>query len=337
MHSSTNRKIPLLIVTGFLGSGKTTLLKSILKQPLLQNSMVIINEYGKVAIDNHLVQHVPEHITVLSGGCACCQVRDDLILALRQFIDRIERGEQTDVRVIIETTGLADPAPIAFTILTDPVLQHHLYISGIVTTVDAMNWNNQWRMYPESLKQILVADKLVITKSDLVSHKVLTDLTSKLQQLNPLAEILETSCGEVAITSLLSEQWNERIVVPHSPLESDGSHQDHTQSVSIRFDEPLDWVAFGIWLSMLLHSQGQNVLRVKGILDVGDGGPVVLQGVQHVIHPPEHLPKWPGGDRNSRLIFILRNVSSDQILSSLESFQLFIGSSPYSVKVDSVS
>ncbi len=326
-----------MVVTGFLGSGKTTLLQNILAHRDMKNASVIVNEYGKVSIDHHLLQHVAEKISVLGGGCVCCQVRSDLVDTLRNLLLKAQRGMAVD-RIVIETTGLADPAPIAFTILTDPVLQHHMYVSSIVTAVDVVNAQMQINSHPESLKQILVADRIVLTKTDLASAQEVDQLVRELQRLNPVADIMPASFGHAPVERLLSDGWGQMLLRGSQTVESDshGVHPSQTESVSIRFDTPLHWTGFCVWLSMLLHARGQSVLRVKGIINVGGKGPIALHGVQHIIHPPDHFRDWPSDDHTSRLVFILRNARGDDILSSLTAFQAFLGAKPAFVEVDRV-
>src|SRR5215210_1363704 len=242
-----------------------------------------------------------------------------------------ERGEIPRLdRVVIETTGLADPAPILYTIFTDPVLQHHFSVDLVLTTVDAVNGELHLERNPESLKQAAAADKIVVTKTDIAEPDSVRNLLSRLGKINPSARILEAAFGEVDVDELFRPGGPGAHAVPESVLAE--PHQLHdvgdTHSVSVTFDGPIDWTAFGIWFSMLLHARGEDVLRVKGLLDVGEAGPVVINGVQHVVHPPNHLEKWPDEDRQTRVVFITRGIRSEELLDSLKAFRIIIGAGP---------
>jgi G3E family GTPase len=322
---SKENKLPVTIVTGFLGSGKTTLLQQALRQPDMQDTAVLVNEFGKVGLDHHLLQVLEESVVLLGGGCVCCNTRNDLVQGLTDLLNRVERREGQQVsQVVIETTGLADPAPIVFTVLSHPVLQHHFYIQNVIVTVDAVNGLFHLHNQPESVKQALVADKFIITKTDMAAAREVEQLERELRDLNPSAGIHKAVHGDIDSTVLFSPAANTR-QIPESiaPTELEkGAHARDVRSISITFQEPLDWTAFGLWLSMLLHAQGEHIMRVKGLLDIGGPGPVVLNGVQHIIHPPDHLEEWPTKDHQSSLVFIMRAVDPKAILSSLEAFQL---------------
>lgn len=324
------KKRKVTVITGFLGSGKTTLLTHLLKDPSLKNTAVLVNEFGKVGLDHHLLRRVDERTLLLGGGCLCCSVREDLVKALRELLDNDHRGNIEPLeRIIIETSGLADPAPILFTVLTDTVLQHHLTVDQIIVTVDAVNGQLHLERQPESVKQVASADKIIITKTDIASENEIEQLVSRLLIINPSAEIIRSVHGNVDNNELFAP--NEKVKsIPLISLEESesfqGKHAPATRSISLTFDQPLDWSAFGLWLSMLLHARGQDVLRVKGMIDVGEDGPVVLNGVQHIIHPPEHLDVWPDEDKRSHIVFIMRSIDPEQILSSLQAFQDILGS-----------
>jgi G3E family GTPase len=329
---SRESKYPITIITGFLGSGKTTLLAEALKSPTMADTAVLVNEFGKVGLDHHLLERLDESTILLGGGCVCCSTRDDLVKGLKDLLDRMETGVIPGInRVVIETTGLADPAPILFTIFTDPVLQHHFYIENVIVTVDAVNGHLHLDRQPESLKQVAVADKIIVSKTDIASSKQIDSLGSRLRSLNPSAEINKVIYGEMDPTILftpnrlnsIEPEINKKDKV--LSMQSDSEHVQSTRSISITFDEPLDWTAFGLWLSMLLHARGEDVLRVKGLINVGEEGPVVLNGVQHIIHPPDHLSEWPSDDHRSRMIFIMRSINPNEVLRSLRAFQKVLG------------
>jgi G3E family GTPase len=305
-------KIPVALVTGFLGSGKTTLLTRLLAHPDLGETAVIVNELGEVGIDHHLLRRVDERTVLLPSGCVCCALRGDLADELRDLIARRDAGEIPPFRrVVVETTGLANPTPIVFTLLSEPLVKHHYVLEGVITTVDAQNGLR----HEESVLQAAAADTLVITKTDLADP---APVVAQLRRLNPVAPIIATAFGDVAPADLF-RGGDER---DPRDLEYDlgDEHSHETRALCLMFDAPLDWTAFGIWLTMLLQARGNDVLRVKGLLNVGLEGPIVLNGVQHVVHPPEHLPAWPDGDRRSRIVFIGRGIEREGLQRSLAAF-----------------
>ena len=305
-------KIPVTLVTGFLGSGKTTLLSRLLAHPDMGETAVIVNELGEVGIDHHLLRRVDERTVLLPSGCLCCALRGDLADELRDLIARRDAGEIPPFRrVVVETTGLANPTPIVYTLLAEPLVKHHYTLEGVVTTVDAQHGLR----HEESVLQAAAADTLVITKTDLADP---APVAAQLGRLNPLAPIVETTFGDVAPADLF------RGGDEHDPrdfeYDVEHEHAHETRALCLTFDEPLDWTAFGIWLTMLLQARGNDVLRVKGLLNVGPEGPIVLNGVQHVVHPPEHLPTWPDDDRRSRIVFIGRGIEREALERSLAAF-----------------
>lgn len=335
-------KIPITIVTGCLGSGKTTLLSGILKDPGMVNVAVLVNEFGKVGLDHHLLRQVDEETVLLDGGCVCCNRREDLENTLIELFDKFEKGLVSKLdRVVIETTGLADPAPIIFTILTNPILQNHFYVDCVVTVVDAVNGELHLRNQPEALKQITVADKIVITKTDLANQENIDDLINQIELINPSSLITKNSVDQQNVELLVGTMINDGRIVNMAKM-TDKAHlkenidniETDIQSISFTFDKPLDWTAFGVWLSMLLHARGEEVLRVKGLLDVGEIGPVVLNGVQHIIHPPDHLDQWPDNEKYSHLVFIVRSIKPESITASLQTFQNFLGSKPEVIELN---
>jgi G3E family GTPase len=301
-------KLPVALVTGFLGSGKTTLISSLLAHPAMGETAVIVNELGEVGIDHHLLRRVDERTVLLDSGCLCCSLRDDLATELRDLLSRRDRGEIPAFRrVVVETTGLADPGPIVYTLLSEPVVRHHYALEAVVATVDAQHGLRE----PESVKQAAAADTLVVTKTDVADAAT---LTSELARLNPAAEVVEASFGDVEPNRLFRQRELRDVTV------DDAHHHDGVAALSLVLDEPLDWTAFGIWLTMLLQARGADVLRVKGLLDVGGPGPVLLNGVQHVVHPPVHLDAWPDEDRRTRIVFIGRGLEREALERSLAAF-----------------
>jgi G3E family GTPase len=310
--------LPVVLVTGFLGSGKTTLLSRLLARPELGETAVIVNELGEMAIDHHLLRRVDERTVLLGNGCLCCTLRGDLADELRDLLSRRTRGEIPPFRrVVVETTGLADPAPVLNTLVAEPVVRNHFEPGAVIATVDALNGSRQLEREAETRKQVVVADRLVVTKTDVAERGAVDELEERLRGLNPAADLLEASFGE-ADPALLLAPGNvdpRYLRLPEAP-----GHADVHPFV-LFLDRPVDWTVFGIWLTMLLGSRGADVLRVKGLLDVGAEGPVVLNGVQHVVHPPEHLAAWPDEDRRSRLVFIVRGIEKREVEESLAAFE----------------
>ena len=319
---------PVTIVTGFLGSGKTTLLGRVLSEPSMSNTAVLVNEFGEVGLDHHLLRRVDERAVLLGNGCVCCTTREDLVEALLGLLDLDQRGEIPRLdRVVIETTGLADPAPILHTISADPVLQHHFSVDLVLTTVDAVNGDLHLDRNPESVKQIAAADKVVVTKTDTAQPGSVQGIISRLGAINPSARVFVAAFGETDVDELFRPDGVVSHTVP-AVLAGEPHDVGETHSVSLTFDGSVDWTAFGIWLSMLLHARGEDVLRVKGLLDVGEAGPVVVNGVQHTIHPPEHLDRWPDEDHRSRIVFITKGIRPEELLGSLDAFRALLGASP---------
>ena len=319
---------PVTVVTGFLGSGKTTLLGRVLSEPSMSNTAVLVNEFGEVGLDHHLLRRVDERAVLLGNGCVCCTTREDLVEALLELLGLDQRGEIPRLdRVVVETTGLADPSPILHTISMDPVLQHHFSVDLVLTTVDAVNGDLHLDRNPESVKQIAAADKIVVTKADAAGPDTVQGLLSRLGVINPSAQVIEAAFGETDAEELFRPGGAVSHAVPEATA---GETHDvgETHSVSLTFDGSVDWTAFGIWLSMLLHARGEDVLRVKGLLDVGERGPVLVNGVQHTIHPPEHLDCWPDEDHRSRIIFITKGIRPEELLGSLEAFRKLLGAMP---------
>jgi G3E family GTPase len=335
-------RIPITLITGFLGSGKTTLLRELLTDPALGETVVLVNELGEIALDHHLLSRIDERTVVLASGCVCCTIRADLADELRDLEVRRAKGEIPSYeRVAIETTGLADPAPILSTLLTDPMLEANFRIDGVVTTVDAVNGVAQLRDQPEAAKQAAVADRLLITKTDLVDPEQLAELSRRLARVNPGAQQIEVRHGQIAASEVIGVAARDAAMALREALHfsaavaahdetghvHDASAHDHRiRAFALRFEQPLDWTMFGIWLSMLLAARGEDVLRVKGLLNAeGSAGPVVINGVQHVIHPPVHLPEWPDDDHSSRLVLIVREIAADAVERSLLAFQALAG------------
>ncbi|RML44823.1 Cobalamin synthesis protein/P47K protein [Pseudomonas savastanoi pv. glycinea] len=320
--------IALNVITGFLGSGKTTLLKRLLADEDMGETALLINEFGDVGIDHLLVEEVAPDTVLLPSGCVCCTVRGELKDALLGLLERRNRGEIPAFRrVILETTGLADPAPILTTLSNDPQLRGRFHIGLIVTLVDACHATLQERLHPEWLAQIAASDRLLLSKTDLVDQPALDVLRQHLQALNFSAPLRDTAQIHSGDQLLLGEGMRSDEPAAevtrwqlHRVLSTSARHGD-AQVCCLTFERPLDWVGFGVWLSMLLRCHGERILRVKGLLNVNDNqAPIVIHGVQHCLHAPVHLAAWPGEDRTSRLVFILRGLDPELLRHSFEVF-----------------
>ena len=330
--------IPVSIITGFLGSGKTTLLNRLLKRPEMNRVAVIVNELGEIGVDNELVEVSSEQMMLLNNGCLCCVLRGDLQETLRDLFVKRRIGEIIDYnRVVIETTGLADPAPVMQTLLTDAMLRDQYRLDCVVTLVDAVNAPGQLQQFSEPVKQVALADRLVLTKTDLAAEQPLAALTERLHEINPRAPLRSATNGEIELAFLVDVGLRRT----HADLEEverwlgadedhDGGHahrHDETvQSFVLRFERPMAWSAFAQSLEVLTALRGPDLLRVKGLVNVeGKSGPMVVQGVQHLFHPPLELAAWPSADHSTRLVFITRGIPR-QVVTDLFSAIGAIGS-----------
>ena len=332
-------RLPVTVITGFLGSGKTTLLARLLRHPGMKRAAVIINEFGEVGIDHELVEASSEQMTLLSNGCLCCTVRTDLQETLRELFVKRRAGEVIDFdRVFLETTGLADPAPVLHSMQSDGLLGAQYRLNGVVTLVDAVNGMGSLDTMPEAAKQAALADRLVITKTDLADPAAVGALEARLHAMNPYAPISSAVDGVLdpellreitpASVKAMTQDPNRWLSGSKTELVSseDGSylgqrllqrtgvHDAAIHSFCLWFDAPFTWDALTASLQVLTALRGPDLLRVKGIINVeGETGPVVIQGVQHIFHPPLALPRWHDADRRSRIVFIVRNIPRESI------------------------
>ncbi|MEO5375206.1 MAG: GTP-binding protein [Alphaproteobacteria bacterium] len=322
--------IPVTVLTGFLGSGKTTLLNRLLARPELADTAVVVNELGEIGIDHHLIREVSgESVVLLRSGCVCCSVRGDMVTALRDLFLKRVRGEIPDYRrLMIETTGLAEPAPILHTLVSDPLLGARYRLDGIVTTVDAVNAPTQLDRHPEAVRQIAVADRLVLTKTDLAAREAIDRTRARMTALNPAAPVIVARHGEADPETLLevglfTGDGRPPDVARWLAEDAYGHHHHHhhdelVASFVVTFDQPLPWEPFVAALESLIAAHGEAVLRVKGLLNVrGEDVPLAIHGVQHVFHPPAALPAWPDADRRSRIVFITRGLDRAVVEAAL--------------------
>jgi G3E family GTPase len=341
--------IPVNVLTGFLGSGKTTVLRKLLSSPAFANTAVLINEFGEIGLDHLLIERLDETTVLLDSGCICCSMREDLRAALKSLFSRLERGEITRFdRVIIETTGLADPAPVLATVTKDSVLRYHFRLGNVIATVDAVNGPGRLDVHPEIRKQVAVADRILLTKLDLVDAEMAALATARIAAINPTSPLQPCVHGAVDAASIIGrdafdsrskiaevQSWIDRLDAHQSrgsrepaagthshESSSHGSHGFGTmRTVAITLSDPVEWAAFGLWLSLLLRHHGDHVLRVKGIVNVqGSDTPVAVHGVQSLLHSAEHLSRWPTDSRETRLVLIVQNLEPAMLARSLRAF-----------------
>jgi G3E family GTPase len=326
---------PLTIITGFLGAGKTSLLNRLLRDPSCAGALVIINEFGEIGLDHLLVEQADADMLVMTSGCLCCTIRGDLITTLEDILRRRDNDRIAPFeRVIIETTGLADPAPVLHTILLHPYLALRFRLDGVITLVDAVNGSATLDAHEEAVKQVAMADRLVLGKSDLLGKDGGSDvLRARLAKLNPGAVLLDAAQGQATAAALLDvgiydpdqkipdvRRWlNAEAFTANEPHGHAAHHHDanrhdsRVRAFCIRHEAPLPLFALELFLELLRNAHGPNLLRVKGIVALEDdpSRPVIIQAVQHVFHPPRRLAAWPDADRATRIVFILRDLEQD--------------------------
>ncbi|MCO5073942.1 MAG: GTP-binding protein [Rhizobiaceae bacterium] len=326
--------IPVSIITGFLGAGKTTLLNRLLKDPSLTDAAVIVNEFGDVAIDHLLVEQASDGIIELADGCLCCTVRGELVDTLADLVDRLQSGRIKRLsRVIIETTGLADPVPVLQSIMAHPVLMQAFRLDGVITLVDAVNGTDTLNEHVEAVKQVAVADRIVVTKQSLQRDGAAREeLEMRLRHLNPNAAIIDADAVPAAASKLLEcglydpvtktadvRRWlgeaadadiahHDHHHGEHDLCEDDHHHHhDHRMnSFSLVHEGPVPYSAIATFLDLLQSTHGEKLLRMKGIVELTEdpSRPLVLHGVQKLMHPPARLNQWPDGPRGTRLVLI---------------------------------
>jgi G3E family GTPase len=330
-QDKSGERLPVSLITGFLGSGKTTLLNKLLRHSGMADSAVIINEFGEVSLDHLLVEAVEGEVAVLASGCVCCTMRSDLEETLRALLAKRDRGDVPPfARVIVETTGLADPAPIVQLLLNNPLLSHFVRLDTVVTTVDAVHGDRQLDEHAEAVKQAAVADRLLLTKIDLAAEETVAPLRARLARLNPGATISAVRDGEIEPDRLFGaalfdparktpdvRRWLNEEAYEHHQHDHSAAHDHDIDSFCMIFEQKLDWMAVSEWLARLRRSRGENLLRVKGILNLaGEAAPVAIHGVHHVFHPPVLLNSWVDDDRRSRIVFITRGLARAEVEES---------------------
>ncbi len=335
--------IPVAILTGFLGAGKTTLLNYLLKDPFLANAAVIINEFGDVGIDHLLVERADDNIIEMASGCLCCTIRGDLIDTIHDLLARRDAATiKSFDRIVIETTGLADPAPVLHSVMSEPTLLARCRLEGVITVVDAYNGMATLDAYAEAVKQVAVADRIVLTKVDLLEGRegedMLFAIVTRLRKLNPAARLLTTHRNEATAERLFTmglfdpakktpdvQRWlaAEAYEKRHHHHHNDVSrHDDHIRSFSFAETQPIGAAGLELFLELLKSYHGANMLRMKGVVKMADdpSRPIVLHGVQHIFHPPVRLDGWPDGDERTRLVFIVKDIDKAMIEGLFRAF-----------------
>ena len=321
---------PVTVLTGFLGSGKTTLLARLLRDPGFADTAVLVNEWGEAGIDHALVREARGDVVLLAGGCVCCRVAGDVVRALRELhFQRAERRIPAFSRAVIETTGLADPGPLVATLVEMPLAAVRYSLAGVATTLDAEHGVASLEAHPESVAQVAMADRLVVTKADRAGPAAVEAATRRMIEINPGAPwrlaadvdagwLLSSGLHRGAARAPDARGWLN--AGAYASFARPARH-DGIASFAWRREEPASWADVESALEAVLELCGERLLRLKGLVAVeGEAGPRAVHAVRHTLYPSARLPDWPDGDRGTRIVFIARHLESAQIARILESF-----------------
>jgi G3E family GTPase len=334
--------IPLSVLTGFLGAGKTSLLNRLLRDPALADTAVIINEFGEIGLDHLLVKSIDDNMVLLQSGCLCCTLRGDLVTALENLLRDLDNGRISFRRVILETTGLADPAPVLQTAMAHPYLVMRYRLDGVITVVDAVNGGATLDQHLEAIKQVAVADRIVLTKTDLLDAAggdTKPQLLARLHALNPAATVLDVAAGEATPARLLDcglfdpanktpdvRRWLAEEAYAeaghHHHSHDPNRHDERIRAVTLATDTPIPGATFEMFIDLVRSLHGPKLLRLKGIVKLAETPeqPLVIHGVQHVMHPPAYLERWPDGDRRTRIVLITRDLEPASVTRLFDAF-----------------
>jgi len=324
-------QIPVTVITGFLGSGKTTLLSSILKKKEMQKTAVIINEFGEIGLDHALIEHTDENIVELQSGCICCTIQGDLNKTLIDLFDKMMNGKVSSFnRILIETTGLANPVPIIHTLMSSIELIRIYSLDGVITVVDSINGEKTLDLHEESLKQLALAEKIILSKTDIVDKDDIKSLVYRIKDINPVSQIIFSKFGNIPLEEifglgaydpykksadvknwLAAEKYKDKKHHHHHDV---NRHNENIRAFSMMSENPVNMIAFSFFRDMITAALGANLLRMKGIVNIaGEERPAVIHGVQHIFHPVQWLETWPDNDRRTKLVFITQNIKKEQI------------------------